>query len=244
MDKRVILSRRRALSCVCGVAVAASIAGCHDGPMYALKQVNPYFTMKEWAEDERLGPTDATRAEELKRVVAGMSRWSEADQRRWLVELERIMEHDQSPFMRGLAVQAAASSRVSEATKLLERGVRDDDFKVRMITAKALGNRPQDPEATRLLAEVVNTETNKDVRLAAIKSLGRHSGPIATEALKSAVQETELAYQHAAASSLRAITGQQYGDEPEAWVAYLENQPVADTTSGNSSWTDRVRGWF
>lgn len=227
-----------------GLAVFLS-GGCHDGPLYAMKKVNPYFSMNEWVEDEKLGITDAQRADELTKVVKSIGRWSDQEQRQWLVEMDRILQYDQSPHMRGLAVQAGANSTVSESTELLSKGIKDDDFKVRMVAAKALGRRPNDPEATRILAEAVNTEANKDVRLAAIKSLGAHSGPQATDALKAAVQDNDLAFQHSAVVALRSVTGKDLGDEPDAWVAYLEKPQTSDAEeTQQESWTERLRNFF
>lgn len=205
-----------------------SLTGCHDGPMYALKQANPFYSLGQWKADERLGPTDATRANELQTLMAQIDSMSPADQQRWVGELGKIMEHDQSPYMRGLAVRTAGNASVSDSISVIEKGLEDDDFKVRMVAASALAGR-QEPEAAELLAKTVNSESNKDVRLAAIKSLGTHRGQTVTDTLKLALKEPELAYRYAAIASLKDVTGKDAGMEPAAWIAMLDNQPTGSS---------------
>lgn len=217
------------------VIVVAS-AGCHDGPMYALKQANPMYSVGQWGADERLGPTDAERAKELQSLMAQIDSMPPEQQGRWVGELAKVMEHDGSPYMRSLAVRAAGRSTVEEALTVIETGLDDDDFKVRMCAASALSGR-QEPRAVDLLAETVNSDANKDVRLAAIKSLGTQSGSKVTDALKLALKEPELAYQYAAIASLKNVTGKDVGDQPKAWIAMLESEGtggVSDQPSGSN----------
>lgn len=224
--------------------VVASASGCQDGPMFALKKANPYYSSYEWAADEAIGPTDATREAELRELAGSIATMDPEDQRRWLGDLAKIMKYDPSPHMRCQAVHAAARATVPEALSVLTTGVEDDHVKVRIASCSALGSR-QEPEATRLLAESVNSETNKDVRLAAIKSLGSHEGPQATDALKLALQEPELAYQHASIASLRKITGRDVGNQPEAWVALLESpEGSSGGTDRSPSWSERLGNFF
>lgn len=222
------------------LALFVSLTGCHDGPMYAIKRANPFYSLGQWKADERLGPTDATRAEELKTLMAQIDSMSPDDQQSWLGELGKIMEHDNSPYMRGLAVRAAGRAGVAESLSVIETGLEDDDFKVRMVAASALAGR-QEPRAIELLAKTVNSEGNKDVRLAAIKSLGTHRGQTVTETLKLALKEPDLAYHYAAIASLKDVTGKDAGNEPAAWVAMLDNDPVSGSET-DSEESGRFRG--
>ncbi|XZE56413.1 HEAT repeat domain-containing protein [Planctomycetaceae bacterium SH139] len=233
------------LSTRCLIACSLLIAaGCHDGPMYALKQANPFFSMHQWPAAERLGPTDHQRAEELRTLVDRVEDMPPREQQRWMAELAKLMEHDDSPHMRGLAAQAAGKAQVSEALPIIRTALDDDDFKVRMIAARALETR-REPAATEMLVAAVNSEANKDVRLAAIKSLGNHRGEPVTDALKLALQEPELAYRHTSIASLRQITGKDAGDSPEAWVAMLETGSTdAETEQQPTGWGARLRSLF
>lgn len=242
-DASEIRGTVRSAAAVLLVLVCA--AGCHDGPMFALKRINPYYTQYQWAADEALGPSDATRQAELDRVVDSIGSMNAAEQRRWVGELAKLVEHDASAHMRGQAVRAAGRSTVPEALTVIEAGMQDDHFKVRMIACTALASRA-DAEATRLLAESVSSETHKDVRLAAIKSLGAHRGPQATDALKLALQEPDLAYRHASIASLRQVTGRDVGSEPEAWLALLESPQRTDggEPTRTATWRERLGSFF
>ena len=232
VQKNVILAR---LSLVLGLSVSLlGVSGCHDGPMFALKQANPFYSMGQWKADQRLGPTDAKRAAELRKLVASIGSMSPEDQQTWVDQMAKIMEYDQSPYMRELAVRAAARANSPNAIAVIETGLDDDEFKIRMVAADSLAKRPE-PKAVELLAKTVSSESNKDVRLAAIKSLGTHQGQQATDALKLALEEPDLAYRYATIASLRSVTGKDAGNEPAAWVAMLDS----DANAGNGSTDDK-----
>jgi len=222
-----------------------TIAGCHDGPLYALKYTNPWYTMHEWAEDEKLGITDVQRTQELKALISQIGWMSEEEQRKWMGEMGKLIEHDQSPHMRALALRAAIAASVPESLDVIAKGIEDTDPKVRIVGVRGLETR-SDPRATQLLIKSLNSEANKDVRLAAILSLGNHRGPEVLEALKSTVREPDLAYQHASVISLKEVTGKDAGNDPEAWVALVDSLPQESSATEvrSASWRERLLGIF
>ena len=58
-----------ALGIACVGITCLGITGCHDGPLYSLKRVNPYF-LSEWKEDRAIGVTDYERRKELEILAA------------------------------------------------------------------------------------------------------------------------------------------------------------------------------
>ncbi|MGV3485208.1 MAG: HEAT repeat domain-containing protein [Planctomycetaceae bacterium] len=209
------------------VLVTISAAGCHDGPLYGLKVINPYYSGKQWKEDEAYGITDHKRRQELEKLVGSISRLPKARQAYWLQNLEQIMEHDDSADMRRLAVQAAGQLNDPTANEIVRRGLKDENVKVRMFCCQTLGER-QDPEATRMLAEAAGTATDQDVRMSAFVALGKHQGSIATDSLKIALEDRDPAIRVVAMQSLRSTTGKNYGDNPEAWIAALQGKEVQE----------------
>lgn len=203
-------------------------AGCHDGPMYGLKAINPYYSMKEWRADEDLGPTDHLRRGELNKLVAVMPSLPEEKQAAWFTHLRGILDHDASPEMRRMAILAAGRSKLPESAELIQRGLKDDSMKVRLATCRVLGERT-DPESTRLLAETAGSTSEVDVRNAALAALANHRSPVAVDALKLALDTRDPATRDLALESLRDVTGKDYGDDPQVWIAALEGQePVAE----------------
>ncbi len=203
------------------------IAGCHDGPLYGLKVVNPYYSMKQWKEDEKYGITDYRRRKELEKLVTSLPRLPKNRQAYWLKNLEQIMANDKSPEMRRIAVMAAGQLNDATADEIVRVGLKDESVKVRMACCETLGNR-RDPEATRMLAETAGSTTEQDVQKAALAALGKHKGPVAVDALKIALADRDPSTRSLAVGSLRQTTGKNYGDDPQVWIAALEGKPTQE----------------
>ena len=218
------------------VLLSATV-GCHDGPLYGLKVANPYYSLHQWQQDELLGPTDHVRRAELTKLVKAMPTLPPERQQRWHTHLEAIYEHDASPEMRRLAIQAAAASSVSGASELIEKGLKDDNLKVRLAACEALGSRG-DEDSARLLAETAGSTSDTDVRNAALAALASHRGPIAVDALRAALDSRDPATRALAIGSLKGVTGKDYGNDPQTWIAALDGKSVSEPTP---QLADRIR---
>ena len=222
-----------------GIAIAIALisllsSGCHDGPLYALKQANPYYALREWKQDRDLGVTDHERREELltlSRTIGGMSA---GDQAFWASHLDRIMTHDPSAEMRRLAVVAAGRLKNPSAIALIEKGLDDQSVKVQMEACRSLGKR-EEPEAAQMLASTLGTTPENDVRNKAIEALGKHKGNIPLEALRIALDDTDPATLDLAMNSLRGVMGTDHGNDPKTWIAAIDAQtaPVNSTAPQN-----------
>ncbi|MEM6690131.1 MAG: HEAT repeat domain-containing protein [Planctomycetota bacterium] len=212
----------RFLGLGCCLAAAATAVGCQDGPLYALKVANPFFSMGEWRRDAEIGKTEHTRRHELLDLgdtIASMSAESQAVVK---PNLESIINDDPNAEMRRLAVRAAAGLSDTTAVTLIEKGLDDESLKVRMEACRALSKR-QEPEAIRLLAATLGTEVEDDVRHSAMNALARFDDPMARTALQVALRDRNPATRSLAVVALRDSTGQDFGDDPAAWIAALES---------------------
>lgn len=206
-------------------SASAAVSGCQDGPMYALKAANPYFVMKEWKQDEDIGVTDHVRRAQLSDLAESIAEMPAGRQVFWASQLKNILENDPSPEMRRLAIVAAGSLADPVASAdLIQLGVDDSVTKVRMEACRALGKQSGD-DAARMLAAVVGTDTDLDVRQAAIAALGRHRSQISTELLRRTLEDRDPATRSLAIASLRQVTGQNHGEDPSAWIAALDQNP-------------------
>ena len=212
-----------------------ALCGCKDGPLYALKSVNPYFPLKEWREDEALGVTDYERFNQLEKLSQQIGGMSADRQNFWSEHLAKIIENDPSPEMRRLAVVAAGKLQTDSALELVEKGLDDDSLKVRLYACETLGRRPGD-ESARLLASTAGTETDEDVRQAALSALANHQSPIAVDALRIALSDRNPATRDLAMDSLRNVTGENHGTSPDEWIAALDksNEANGGSPSGQS----------
>ena len=232
---------RRCLPCILLLLVPAASLGCHDGPMYALKRVNPYF-QRQWAADEKLGVTDHQRMQNLRLLTASIHRMPAAEQASWTAHLQSVLEQDPSAEMRFQAVRTLQHVPGDAALQLIAGSLEDESVKVRMAACDVLGSRSE-PQAAHLLAETVNSSVDADVRLAAVAALRGHRGAIVNDALKMTLESNDPALRHAAIESLRTITGQDLGNETEPWLAYLAGNPVT-TTAQQAPLGQRLRELF
>lgn len=219
---------------------AFAVTGCQDGPMYALKVANPYYSWKEWGADEKIGVTDHVRRKQLAVLAETAGELSPEKQQFWAQQLDKLIESDQSPEMRRLAVRAASRMQVAGAMDMIEKGLDDASLKVRMEACHALGRRSGD-DATRVLVATIGTETDLDVKHAALEALAKHDNPISRDALKLALSDRNPATRNLAIESLKGVTGQNYGDDPKVWIAALNGQEVEQATPRLA---ERIRGLF
>ncbi len=216
------------------------MAGCHDGPLYALKVANPYFSMNEWKDDDQLGVTDHERRQQLTVLADSIGTMPADKQQFWSAHLAKMIENDASPEMRRLAIRAAGNLRDGSALALIEQGLKDDSVKVRMEACKSLGRRTGD-ESAQALASVVGSETSEDVRHAALSALADHRNPIAVNALRTALDDRNPATRDLAVRSLKGATGKNYGDDPQVWIAALDGKP---TPQAETRIAERIREIF
>lgn len=207
--------------------------------MYALKHANPYFT-RQWKNDEALGVTDHTRREEMLMLAESIDGLPEDRQQFWSSHLDQIITHDKSAEMRRLAVLAAGKSNDQAALKTIQSGLDDESVKVRMEACRALGNRSESIAAT-MLASTLGTTQNKDVRHAAIAAISKHPGAVANNALKLALDNQDPATQDLVIASLRTSTGQDLGNDPDVWVAALDQASNSNASEANG---DASRGLY
>jgi hypothetical protein len=218
------------LTLVCAVLLCLSVtSGCHDGPLYALKHVNPYFTMKEWRQDDQRGVTDHERRNQLLKLVDSIDSMPSNRQNYWSGHLNQMIEMDPSPEMRRLAVSAAGNLATSGALGLIEKGLKDDSIKVRMEACRALGNR-REAQAANLLASTYGSETEIDVQHAALTALANHKGQIPLNSLRIALNDRNPATQRLAMSSLRGVTGNDFGNSPQSWLKAIGGSGSSPTS--------------
>ncbi|WP_145419035.1 HEAT repeat domain-containing protein [Planctomycetes bacterium K23_9] len=219
---------RTLVACVL-LGVTSVISGCHDGPLYALKHVNPYFTMKEWRADDQLGVTDHERRNQLLKLADTIDSLPANRQAYWSTHLSKMVEMDPNPEMRRLAISAAGKMRTGTAIGLIEKGLKDDSIKVRMEACRALGNR-REAQAASLLASTYGSETELDVQHAALAALANHKGQVPLNSLRIALNDRNPATQSLAMQSLRGVTGKDFGQRPDAWLKAIGGSESSTTS--------------
>lgn len=205
-------------------------AGCLDGPLFALKKMNPYFR-REWAKDVAIGPTYYERIEELRLLKAQLAGMPEEEQTKWLVHLDAIVKHDPSPEMRREAVLALGSVSSTQSATIIQYAANDSAAKVRMAVCQAIA-RQSEQIAYPVLQKMLKDEDEDGVRKEAVLALGNFNSTESRGMLTAVLQEKSPAMQFVATEALEKSTGMHYGGNVAKWKSYLAGEtPEADTPS-------------
>jgi HEAT repeat protein len=176
--------------------------------------------------------TPSMRVEAIEQFAMRSTGVDTPEQRAITDQLARQMQVEPDPLVRQAVVRAIAEFRTPMAQKVLEAGLADDDKAVRIACCKALGRRVE-AVSVKSLANVLRSDGEIDVRLAAAEALGQIKSPDAIPALAVALDDRNPALQYVGVQSMKSITGQDYGPNVEAWrqVAAGGTPPPAETPS-------------
>jgi HEAT repeat protein len=138
------------------------------------------------------------------------------EQRQITDQLARQIQVEPDPLVRQAIVTSIAEYRTPMAQQVLEAGLADQDAAVRVACCRSLGKRAE-AASVASLANALQSDKDVDVRLAAVEALGKIKSPEAIKALAVALDDRDPAMQYAGVQSLKAITGQDYGPNVQAW---------------------------
>ena len=220
--------------------LTASILGCVDGPMFALKRANPYFR-SQWKADAEKGIVFRERQEEIRLVRSQIDSMTSDEQAHWAVELAKVYDYETSPELRRDAVMALGNTMHPDAEAALIRACADKNDKVRMAACKSMSGR-KSAAASQMLATVAQSDKNTSVRTAAIRSLGSFQTDDAKAILRKSLDDKSLAMQREATVALKTMTGKDFGGNVENWRKFLDGQPVEEPTATVAEWIGSAFG--
>ncbi len=218
----------RRVGMVAIATLAIQLTGCVDGPLFALKKINPYYT-KQWREDAEKGVVFRQRQAEIRLVREQIEAMTSEEQARWSKLLADVYDKDSSPELRREAVMTLAKSPHLDAEAALVRACTDKNDKVRLAACKAMGGR-QSESAAKMLATVAQTDKEMSVRLAAIHSLGSFQNDETKALLRKCLDEKSPALQYEATVALKSMTGRDFNGDVEAWRKFMDGQSVEEPT--------------
>lgn len=199
-------------------------AGCSDGPLFALKKMNPYYR-REWARDSAMGPTYYDRIAELRQLRSQIAAMPPQEQERWLELIAAIVQKDPSVEMRREAVLAAGEVRQPLAVEILQAASEDESNKVRMAVCIA-AQKHAESDAMPMLQKLLRDEDTHGVKPQAVLALGKFDSPQSRTILAEVLQERSPSLQLAATQALTEATGQPYGGDVAKWKRYLAGDSV------------------
>lgn len=161
-------------------------------------------------------------------------------QERLAADLALQFEKESDPLIRIEMLRTMAKYRTVTAAATLRKALSDSNPDVRIAACQAWGERGG-KDATAALSETLGRDADLDVRLAAARALGETRDQAAVAALGLALEDSDPAMQARAVSSLRQVTGNDFGNDVTAWRQYVkgevpQNRPV--------SFAERLRHLF
>jgi hypothetical protein len=140
------------------------------------------------------------------------------------VEMYASALDDEDALVRAAAVRALSFHGSPEHVPRIVKQFDDEDRMLRWECARAL-QRLHNPEAIPALIKHASEKGEADalVRTAASDALGQYPQPRVLDSLIACLGDRDLAVNEAALRSLRTLTGQDFGDDLRAWVAWQKS---------------------
>ena len=212
--------------------------GCQSRPMVNWNWVNDR-AWSEWRDDVRNMTTWHENEKFLENLRADADSLPISEQRRHAIALSEQIKEEQVPVVRRELVRTLAQFHVVESEVGLKTAMQDSDPDIRLVACKAWGTRPSAVAKTVLLT-AVRSDEDADVQAVALRTLGNFKGQDVFDELKKALESRDPAVQYAGIQGLRSLTGEDWGEDPETWIAGLEGKSPEIVHDGRESFIDAL----
>lgn len=197
------------VSVTCLMAVVS--VGCSSWPFLAKKRTTVI--------------TPGMRIATVREMAAQASDLDTSEQTRLTQQLATQIQNEPDPLVRQAIQETIAEYETPLAQNVLLAGLQDNETDVRLACCRKLAGRSE-LVVVNSLRQVIEKDENLDVRLAAVEALGKIPSTESVSALAVALKDRDPALQYAGVQSLKAISGQDLGNDVKAWQQYAEgNQP-------------------
>lgn len=184
--------------------------------------------------------TPRKRIEAMKQLQADAGKQSPEQQQRITDDLAKQIQGEQDPLVRRHIIRTMGYFDTPVAGAVIKAAANDSDSSVRIAACEAWGHRGG-KEAAEALTGILSSDTDTDVRLAAARAIGQTHDNGAVGNLAEALTDPNPAIQFRIATSLRELSGKDYGTNVNRWRAYAKGESTADPPV---SVAERVKSWW
>jgi hypothetical protein len=220
--------------------LSVASTGCVEGPLGRFAQLNPMIR-KQWAEDEKYGPTFHRRLADLRGLRAVAARLDPQKKEDIARDVAQHLPAETNPVIRAEMVAILGELGTGSCPPALRVAIADSDKDVRIAACRASAKLGEN-DGLPILIALMEQETDVDVRLAVIAELGRFSDQMAVNMLGNALDDNDPAIQHMAVQSLKTSTRRDYGDSIPAWRDYVQGREPQLPPA--PSLAERIANWF
>jgi hypothetical protein len=153
-----------------------------------------------------------------------------AEQARICQQLAQQIQTEPDPIVRKTIQETIAEFDTPLANAVILAGLNDDDRDVRVTCCRLIGKR-NNPAAVGPLSQIVASDNDLDVRLAAVDALGEMKTPAAIQGLAAALKDRDPALQFAGVQGMKKVSGENLGNDVEAWRQYAARSMGASPAS-------------
>ena len=235
---------------VAGVLLLPLQTGClhHQISMLNWNSLDP-ASYKAWADDEQYEVTWYQQSRQLKQLRDDVTEIPRQVQVKHAEALsENIVAKADNMALQVELVRTLGVFDVPEAVPGLRLASESDYPEVRIAACRAWASQSS-PERVGILLERVAADTDNDVRIAAMRGLGRCRSTgdqqRIRESLRDVLDDEDPAIQYAAAESLEASSGLDLGGNIRLWKDLLageitEKQALENSATGAESYFDQL----
>ena len=187
------------------VALTASATGCQMWPFGAKERTSVITPGMRMASIREFGPRGRDA--------------DDAEQNRICEQLAQQIRTEPDPIVRKTIQETIGEFKTPLANAVVLAGLNDDDRDVRVTCCRLIGERA-DPSTIEPLSRLIATDSDLDVRLAAVDALSAMKSPTAVPGLAAALKDRDPAMQLAGVEAMKSVTGEKLGNDVQAWREY------------------------
>jgi hypothetical protein len=201
-----------------GLLMLATWAGCSVWPFAAEERTSII--------------TPSMRTSMVREIGARASHVDSNEQQRITDQLAQQIRTEPDPLVRVAIQETVAEFDTVLAQMILLAGLNDTDRDVRIVCCRKLGQRGEkngirDTDQQQIVAKlqrVLEQDKEIDVRFAAVDAMGQIQTTDSVQALASALHDHDPAMQYAGVQALKRVSGQDFGNDVEAWRQYADGK--------------------